>query len=62
MKRIDFIKTLGVAGMGMGIPGLAHGITEINTPDLPPLLFDREGNPINSVSKWKEERERIKNR
>ena len=62
MKRVDFLRTMGVAGMGMSIPGLAHGMTEINTPDLPPLLVDSEGNPIKSVSEWKEQREQIKKR
>jgi dienelactone hydrolase len=62
MKRVDFLRTMGVAGMVIGIPGLAHGMTEINTPDLPPLLVDSEGNPIHSLSKWKVQREQIKNR
>ncbi|MCD4709438.1 MAG: dienelactone hydrolase family protein [Bacteroidales bacterium] len=62
MKRIDFLKTMGVAGIGMGIPGLAHGMTETETPDLPPLLVDSKGKPIHSRSKWKKEREQIKKR
>ena len=53
---------MGVAGMGMAIPGLAHGMIALNTPDLPPLLVDSEGNPIKSVSEWKEQREQIKKR
>ena len=62
MKRKDFLRTMGAAGISMAIPGLAHGMIALNTPDLPPLLVDSEGNPIHSLSKWKEHREQIKKR
>ena len=62
MNRIDFLRTIGVAGISIGLPGLVHGMTESNTPDLPPLLVDSEGNPIKSVSKWEEEASQIKKR
>ena len=62
MYRIDFLRTMGVTGLGLGLPGLVHGITKSNTPDLAPLLVDSEGNPITSVSKWKEEAAQIKKR
>ena len=53
MKRVDFLRIMGVAGIGIGIPGWAHGLTEINTPDLPPLLVNSKGKPIHSLRKWK---------
>ena len=46
----------------MSMPVLAHGMTDINTPDLPPLLVDSEGKPFHSLPKWKEQREWIKKR
>ena len=62
MQRIDFLRTMGIAGVGMGIPGLVHGMTESNTLDLPPLLVDSKGKPINSVSKWEKQSKKIKKR
>ncbi|MEN8227035.1 MAG: dienelactone hydrolase family protein [Bacteroidota bacterium] len=62
MKRIDFLKAMGVAGIGLGLPGLAHGMTETDTPDLPPLLINSKGKPIQSLSKWEKQRKKIKKR
>ena len=62
MNRINFLKTIGAAGLAMGLPGLAHGMMEFNEKNLPPLLVDSDGRPIKSLSKWLEQREVIKKR
>ena len=60
MKRINFIRTIGLAGVGLGVPGLANGISLKTTETLPPLLVDQEGNPIVSVPDWEKQRDLIK--
>jgi dienelactone hydrolase len=62
MKRIHFISTIGLAGIGLGIPGLVNGMKTQNTENLPPLLVDPDGNPILSVPHWEKQRELIKKR
>ncbi len=66
MKRINFIRTIGLAGVGLGVPGLAAGLTNgisLKTNEtLPPLLVDQEGNPIVSVPGWEKQRDLIKKR
>ncbi len=64
MKRISFLRTIGLAsiGTGIGLPGMAKGIEKFNTVDLPPLLVDSEGNPIRSVPRWEKQRNLIKKR
>ncbi len=64
MKRISFLRTIGLAsiGTGIGLPGMAKGIEKFNTVDLPSLLVDPEGNPIRSVPRWEKQRNLIKKR
>lgn len=62
MKRIDFLKSIGVAGIGMGFPGLAHGMMDFNVEVLPPLLIDSDGGSIRRVKQWKVQREVLKKR
>ena len=65
MKRVNFIRTIGLAGIGLGLPGLAghaNGIRLKITEDLPPLLVDSEGKPIHSIQQWEKQRELIKKR
>ena len=62
MKRINFIRTIGLAGIGLSVPGLASGMSLKNSEDLPPLLFDPEGKPIVSVPAWEKQRDLIKKR
>jgi hypothetical protein len=61
MKRVNFIRTIGLAGIGLSVPGLASGMSLNNSEDLPPLLFDPEGKPIVSVQGWEKQRELFKN-
>ena len=60
MKRIQFIRSIGLAGIGLGIPGLVNGMKTQNTENLPPLLVDPDGNPILSVPHGEKQRELIK--
>lgn len=62
MKRKDFLITMGVTGMGMAITAPAHGMGMPVGENLPPLLIDEAGNPIDSVIKWEEQKKIIKNR
>ena len=62
MKRVNFIRTIGLASIGMGLPGLANGMRVKNIEDLPPLLVDSEGNPIHSIQQWKNQRDLITKR
>ncbi len=62
MKRVTFIRSIGLAGIGLGIPGLATGISVKNSGELPPLLVGPEGKPIESTGQWKKQRELIKKR
>ncbi len=43
MKRVNFIRTIGLASIGMGLPGLANGMRVKITENLPSLLVDSEG-------------------
>ncbi len=62
MKRVNFIRTIGLAGVGLGVPGLANGISLKMNENLPPLLIDPEGKPIVSVPGWEKQRDIIKKR
>jgi dienelactone hydrolase len=62
MKRINFIRTVSLAGLGLGIPGFLNGTKVKDAEDLPPLLIDPEGNPIVSAPGWEKQREIIKQR
>jgi dienelactone hydrolase len=92
MKRTDFLKTMGLTamGIGIGIPGLTHGMSGITHEssgdphgmsgdphrmsgdphgmfhstgiNLPDLLVDTKGKPIQSLKKWNKERAVIKKR
>jgi dienelactone hydrolase len=62
MKRVNFIRTIGLASIGMGLPGLANGMSLKITENLPSLLVDPEGNPILSVPRWEKQRDLITKR
>ena len=62
MKRVNFIRTIGLAGIGLGITGLTKGMKVKNTEELPPLMVDPEGKPIDSIQQWKKQRDLIKKR
>jgi len=71
MKRTDFLKTLGVTamGIGIGIPTLAHqisgrthGFSSSTGENLPDLLVNAKGKSIQSLRKWKKEKAVIKKR
>jgi len=62
MKRVNFIRTIGLAGIGLGITGLTKGMKVKNTEELPPLMVDPEGKPIKSIQQWKKQRDLIKKR
>lgn len=65
MHRIDFLRTLGMAGLGMaglgmGIPEIGRGMITQNENTLPPLLVDSDGKSIETLEQWKLQREVIK--
>ncbi|MEE9460843.1 MAG: dienelactone hydrolase family protein, partial [Bacteroidales bacterium] len=62
MKRVNFIRTIGLASIGMGLPGLANGMRVKITENLPSLLVDSEGKPIHSIQQWKNQRDLITKR
>jgi len=62
MKRKDFLITMGLTGMGMAITGPARGMVLPASDELPPLLIDESGNPIDSVLQWEEQKQVIKER
>ena len=64
MNRIDFLRTMGVTalGIGIGIPGLTQGMSVTTGEILPDLLLNAKGKTIHSVKKWNKEREVIKKR
>ncbi len=59
MKRVNFIRTIGLAGIGISLPALTNGISLKMNENLPPLLVDPEGKPIVSVPDWEKQRDII---
>jgi len=61
LKRKTFIQTLGIAGAGFysGLTALSNGKLNIGTGGLSPLLVDKSGNPITTLSGWKKQRKTI---
>jgi len=62
MKRVNFIRTISLAGIGMSLSGPLRGISLKIDENLPPLLVDPEGKPIVSVPGWEKQRDLIKKR
>jgi dienelactone hydrolase len=65
MKRVNFIRAIGLAGIGLSIPGMAgqaDGMRVKSTEELLPLLVDSDGKPIHSIQQWEKQRDLIKKR
>lgn len=62
MKRVNFIRSLCLAGLGLSIPGFLNAVKANDGEDLPTLLVDPDGNPIESVPGWEKQREIIRKR
>jgi dienelactone hydrolase len=62
MDRIQFLRILGLAGIGLTAAGLTNGMTTLRQGNLPSLLVDRDGNPILTSRGWENQRELIKRR
>ncbi len=71
MRRKDFLKSLGMTMTAMAIPGpgIARGFRQVSPgipppkePDLPDLLLDENGKPVNTLKAWQKERARIRKR
>jgi dienelactone hydrolase len=62
MKRVHFIRSLSLAGLGLSIPGFLNTVKADDGENLPPLLVDPDGNPIESVPGWEKQREIIRKR
>ncbi len=64
MKRIEFIKTLGLAGTGLcfGFTGQNQSRFLLQADGLAPLLMDNKGRAIRSLHDWKTQRKVIRKR
>lgn len=62
MKRVNFIRSLSLAGLGLSTPGFLNAVKANDGEDLPPLLVDPYGNPIESIPGWEKQREIIRKR
>jgi len=59
MKRTDFLKITGAVFTGIFSGNLNKEITLSSSQDLPPLLLDTAGKPINNLQEWNEHRKVI---
>ena len=62
MKRIDFIRTTGMAALTLVTTGFPRILKGSPSSDLPPLLMDPGGKPIKSIGQWEKQRALIKKR
>lgn len=62
MLRKDFIRTLGMAGLSLGVSGPAMAMFPFSSEKLPPLLISSDGSVIHTVDEWMVQRAKIKDR
>ncbi len=62
IARRKFLNIVGVAGIGISIPGISLGLKKSDVKELYPLLVNSAGNPIITLDEWLNYREVIKKR
>ena len=60
MKRAVFIRNTGAAVASLLLAPLGRGTAPASSQDLPPLLIDSSGRPINKIRGWEKKRKSIK--